>query len=97
MEVHIVIIQYENPFETGIEVIGIRKNYNLAKQLVQDCLPSVKEYYGVDRLFDDNGNLKEEYIDDENVIYDVDDKSIDIADHWRDAYVSVNIFTEKLI
>ena len=36
-------------------------------------------------------------MNDEHVIYDVDDKSIDIEDHWHDSYVSVNIFTEKLI
>ena len=97
MEVHIVIIQYENSFDTGIEIIGVRKDYNLAKQLVQDCLPSIKEDYGVDRLFDDNGEFLENFANDENVIYDVQDDSIYIADHWRDSYVSVNIFTENLI
>lgn len=97
MEVHIVIIQYENPFDTGIEIIGVRKNYNVAKQLVQDCLQTVKEDYGVDRIFDDNGELLEDFANDENVIYDIQDDSIYIADHWRDSYVSVNIFTKKLI
>ena len=97
MEVHVVILQYQNEFDSGIEVMGIRRNYESAKQLVKDCLNTAKLYYCCDRLFDDNGNLLEEYIDDEHVIYDVDDTSIDIKDHWRDTYVSVNIFTEKLI
>ncbi len=97
MEVHVVILQYQNEFDSGIEVMGIRRSYESAKQLVKDCLDTAKLDYCCDRLFDDNGNLLEEYIDDEHVIYDVDDTSIDIADHWHDAYVSVNIFTEKLI
>lgn len=97
MEIHIVILQYRNEFDSGIEIMGVRRNYESAKQLVKDCLTTAKLDYCCDRLFDDNGNLKYSYIDDENIVYDVDDKSIDIADHWHDAYVSVNIFTEKLI
>lgn len=97
MDVYVVILQYENAFDSGIEIMGIRRSYESAKQLVKDCLETAKLDYCCDRLFDDNGNLKNEYINDENVIYDVDDKSIDIADHWHDSYVSVNIFTEKLI
>lgn len=97
MEVHIVILQYQNEFDSGIEVMGIRRNYKSAKQLVKDCLTTTKLDYCCDRLFDDNGDLLEEYVNDENVMYDVNDESIYIADHWHDAYVSVNIFTEKLI
>lgn len=97
MEVHVVILQYQNEFDSGIEIMGIRRNYESAKQLVKDCLTTAKLDYCCDRLFDADGNLKNEYINDENVIYDVDDKNIDIADHWHEAYVSVNIFTEKLI
>ena len=97
MEVHVIILQYQNEFDSGIEIMGIRRNYESAKQLVKDCLDTAKYDYCCDRLFDDNGDLLEEYINDENVIYDVDDESIYIADHWHDSYVSVNIYTEKLI
>ena len=97
MEVHTVILQYQNEFDSGIEIMGIRRSYESAKQLVKDCLTTAKLDYCCDRLFDDNGDLLEEYINDENVIYDVDDESIYIADHWHDSCISVNIYTEKLI
>ena len=97
MEVHVVILQYQNEFDSGIEIMGIRRNHESAKQLVKDCLKTAQLDYYYDRLFDDDGNLLKEYINDENVIYEVDDTSIYIADHWHDTYVSVNIFTEKLI
>lgn len=97
MEVHVVILQYENEFNSGIDIMGIRRNHESAKQLIKECLTTAKLDYCCDRLFDDDGNLKNEYINDEHVIYDVNDTSIDIEDHWHDAYVSVNIFTKKLI
>lgn len=97
MEVHVVILEYQNEFYSGIEIMGIRKNYECAKQLVKDCLTTAKLDYYCDRLFDDNGDLLEEYIKDENIIYDVNDESIYIADHWHDTWVSVNIFKDELI
>lgn len=97
MEVHVVILQYQNEYNSDIEIMGIRRNHELAKRLVKECLTTAKSDYGCDHLFDDRGNLLKEYVNDENIIYDVNDESIDIADHWHDAYVSVNIFTEKLI
>jgi len=97
MEVHVVILQYQNEYDSDIEIMGIRRSYESAKQLIKDCLTTAKLDYYCDRLFDDDGNLKNEYINDENVIYDVDDKSIYIADHWHNTYISVNIFTEKII
>lgn len=96
MEVHVVILQYQNEFDSGIEIIGIRRNYESAKQLVKDCLTTAQSDYCCNHLFD-TGNLKDKYINDENVIYEVDDESIYIADHWSDTYINVNIFTEKLI
>jgi len=92
-----VILQYQNEFDSGIEIMGVRRDYKSAKQLVKNCLETAKLDYCCDRLFDDNGDLLEEYVNDENIIYDVDDESIYIADHWHDSSVSVNIFTEKLI
>lgn len=97
MEVHVVILQYQNEFDSGIEIIGIRRNHESAKQLVKDCLTTAQLDYCCDDLFDDDSNLKDEYINDENIIYDVNDESIYIADHRHNTYVSVNIFTEKLI
>ena len=97
MEVHVVILQYENEFNSGIDIIGIRRNHESAKQLIKEYLTTAKLDYCCDRLFDDDGNLKYAYIDDENIIYEIDDESIYIADHWHDNYVKVNIFTEKLI
>ena len=97
MEVHVIILQYQNEFDSGIEIMGIRRDYECAKQLVKDCLTTAKLDYCCDHLFNDDGDLKDEYINNENVIYDVNDEKIYIADHWHDAYVSVNIFTEKLI
>lgn len=97
MEVHVVILQYENEYDSGIDIMGIRRDYESAKQLVKECLTTAKIDYYCDRLFDDNGDLKNEYINDERIIYDVDNESIYIADNWHDAYVSVNIFTKELI
>lgn len=97
MEVHVVILQYQNEYDSDIEIMGIRRNHESAKHLVKECLTTAKSDYGCDRLFDDNGDLLEEYVNDEHVIYDADDEIIYIADHWHDAYVSVNIFTEELI
>lgn len=97
MEVHVVILQYQNEYDSGIDVMGIRRNYKSAEQLVKECLTTAKSDYYCDQLFDNNGDLLEEYVNDEDVMYDVDDKSIYIADHHHNAYVSVNIFTEKLI
>jgi hypothetical protein len=97
MKVHVVILQYQNEFDSGIEIMGIRRSYESAQQLVKDCLITAKLDYCCDHLFSDNGNLKNEYINDENIAYDVNDKSIYIADHWHDTYVSIDIFTEKLI
>lgn len=97
MEVHIVILQYQNEYDSGIEIMGVRRNYESAKQLVKECLTTAKVDYYCDRLFDDDGNLKNEYINDEHVMYDVDDTSINIVDDWHSAYVNIDIFTEKLI
>lgn len=97
MDVHLVILQYENEFDSGIEIIGVRRHYESAKQLIKDCLETAKSDYCCDHLFDNNGNLKKEYITDENIVYEVDDTSIDIVDHWNGNYVRVSIFTEKLI
>lgn len=97
MKVHVVILQYQNEFDSGIEIMGIRRNYECAKHLIEECLTTAKLDYCCDHLFDNSGNLLKEYVNDENVIYEVEDKSIYIADHYHDTYVSVNIFTEKLI
>lgn len=97
MEVHIVILEYKSEDDSGTDILGLRKDYECAKQLIKEHLNNAKLGYCCDHLFDENGNLLKEYVNDPNIICDINDERIYIADHWRCNYVNVNIITAEII